>query len=176
MSDGAAHRCWVVRVILSIVGVSIDWESWMSVGGDLALDNGARVGGQRATGAHATEAGKTAAGHRRIDVRVHEQTLLFQPQTRLHEGPLHLGVVTWGKPRRGRGQELFLLRDVQIRLLQGDFIGRLPGESGGGQRAGLGPGVEEDWGLLVVAVGGGQRVRGGPFSLCAAPASAAPRH
>lgn len=173
MSDGAAHRCWVVRVVLSIEGVSIDWESWMR---DLALDNGAGVGGQGAAGAHAAEAGKTAAGHRRVEVRLHEQTLLFQPQTRLHEGPLHLGVVTWDKPRRGRGQELLLLCDVQIRLLQGDFTGGLSGESGGGRRTGLGPGVEEDWGLLVVAVGGGQRVRGGPFSLCAAPASAAPRH
>lgn len=49
-----------------------------------------------------------------------------------------------------------------------------PGE-GGGQR-GSGPVGEEDRGLFAVTVGGGQRVCGGPFSLSADPASAAPRH
>lgn len=106
---------------------------------------------------------------------LHEQTFLFEPKTRLHQGPLHLGVVTRGKPWRRRWQELFLLRDVQVGLLQGDFTG-CSGEGWGQRCRDLGPGVEEDWGLLVVAVGGGQGVCGGPFSLSAAPASAAPRH
>lgn len=84
--------------------------------------------------------------------------------------------MTWDEPRRGRRQERLLLGDGQIRVLQRHFRAGLPGEGGGGRCAGLGPGVEEDWGLLVVAVGGGQRVCGDPFSLRAAPASAAPGH